>query len=224
MTVRDQPEPVLNVTDGALARIRGYRAEGDAMWLEVTGTSEGEYLYSIYLAAGDSAGPDAARERHGDLDVVVPAGSVPHVRGATLDWADGDGDGGLVVLNDRVPCTAPPPTRAAANGGGERGGSVSERVARVLEEQVNPAIAGHGGRAELVAVEGDTARLRLDGGCQGCGLASMTLTQGIETAIVAAVPEISRVSDVTDHAAGANPWHDPAAVAAGAGRSAVEPS
>ena len=77
--------------------------------------------------------------------------------------------------------------------------SVAERVARVLDEQVNPAIAAHGGRADLVAVEGTTALLRLAGGCHGCGLASVTLTQGIETAIRAAVPEISRVSDLTDH-------------------------
>ncbi|MEO8091499.1 MAG: NifU family protein [bacterium] len=218
MAAPEQPEPILSVTDGALARVRGYRAEGEAMWLEVTGTSEDGYLYGLYLADADTAGPGDARERHGDLDVVVPARSVPRVRGATVDWAGGDRDGGLVVLNHNAPCAAPPPARAAADATGELGGSVSERVTRVLEEQVNPAIAGHGGRAELVAVEGRTARLRLDGGCQGCGLASMTLTQGIETAITAAVPEISRVSDVTDHAAGVNPWHDPDAAAGEAKR------
>lgn len=195
MPATEQPRRVVGVTDDALARVRGYRLDGEAMWVEVTGTSEeGEYLYSLFLADPDAAGPGDARERHGDLDVVVPAASVPCLRGATIDWADGEG--GLVVLNPNLPCAVPDPP---ANGVGGAGGELSERVARVLDEQVNPAIAAHGGRADLVAVEGTTALLRLAGGCHGCGLASVTLTQGIETAIRAAVPEISRVSDVTDH-------------------------
>ncbi|NIT96973.1 MAG: NifU family protein, partial [Actinobacteria bacterium] len=53
----------------------------------------------------------------------------------------------------------------------------------MLDTQINPAIAGHGGFAELVAVEDDTAFLRMGGGCQGCGLAQVTLSQGIEVAI-----------------------------------------
>lgn len=191
----DQPEPVIGVSDDALTRVRGYRTNGEAMWLEVTGTSGDEYLYSLFLADGDRADPGDARERHGDLDVVVPAASVPCVRGATVDWADEEG--GLVVLNPNAPCAVSAPAQAV--GAGEVGGEVADRVARVLEEQINPAIAAHGGRAELVGVDGDTALLRLGGGCQGCGLAGVTVTQGIEAAIRAAVPEIARVSDVTDH-------------------------
>ena len=80
----------------------------------------------------------------------------------------------------------------------------------MLEQQVNPAIAEHGGHAELVAVEDDAAYLRLGGGCQGCGMATATLSQGIEVAILEAVPEIARVVDVTDHAVGTNPYFEPA--------------
>ena len=75
---------------------------------------------------------------------------------------------------------------------------------------IAPAIASHGGVAELVAVEDDTAYLRLSGGCQGCGLASVTLTQGIEVAIRESVPEIVNVVDVTDHASGTNPYFEAA--------------
>ena len=66
------------------------------------------------------------------------------------------------------------------------------------------------GHAELVAVEDDTAFLRLSGGCQGCGMASVTLTQGIEVVIKESVPEILKVVDVTDHASGANPYFESA--------------
>ena len=89
-------------------------------------------------------------------------------------------------------------------------GDVAQRVIQVLDEQINPAIASHGGRAELVAVEGSIAYLRLSGGCQGCGMAAVTLSQGIEVAILDNVPEITEVIDVTDHASGANPYYEAA--------------
>ncbi len=89
-------------------------------------------------------------------------------------------------------------------------GELAQRVLAVLEEQINPAIASHGGRADLVAVEDSIAYLRLSGGCQGCGMASVTLSQGIEVAILDGVPEITEVVDVTDHASGANPYYEAA--------------
>jgi Fe/S biogenesis protein NfuA len=61
----------------------------------------------------------------------------------------------------------------------------------------------------LAKVEGDAAYVRLGGGCQGCGAADVTLRQGIEEAIIGAVPEIRRVLDATDHAAGTNPYYAP---------------
>jgi Fe/S biogenesis protein NfuA len=97
--------------------------------------------------------------------------------------------------------TGPPP---------DLSGDVAQRLLQVLEEQINPAIAAHGGRADLVAVEEDTAYLRLSGGCAGCGLAAVTLSQGIEVAIRESVPEIANIVDVTDHASGANPYYEAA--------------
>jgi Fe/S biogenesis protein NfuA len=89
-------------------------------------------------------------------------------------------------------------------------GDVAQQVLQVLEHQINPAIAAHGGRADLVAVEEGSAYLRLSGGCQGCGMATVTLGQGIEVAIKDNVPEIEKVVDVTDHASGANPYFESA--------------
>ncbi len=87
---------------------------------------------------------------------------------------------------------------------------LARRVMAVLDRDVNPSIASHGGHAELAAVEGATAYLRLGGGCQGCGMATVTLSQGIEVAITQAVSEIDRVVDVTDHASGTNPYFEQA--------------
>ena len=88
-------------------------------------------------------------------------------------------------------------------------GSVSFRVIGVLEQSVNPSIASHGGRADLLALDTDEgiAYLRLSGGCQGCAMSQMTLRQGIETTLLEEVPELTKVIDVTDHGEGENPFY-----------------
>ena len=88
-------------------------------------------------------------------------------------------------------------------------GLLARRVVAVLEQAVNPSIASHGGRADLVALneEDGTAYLRLSGGCQGCAMSQMTLRQGIETTLLEEVPELTKVLDVTDHGSGDNPFY-----------------
>ena len=111
------------------------------------------------------------------------------------------------------PARAPEETSSPAIGApppADLSGDVAQRVIQVLEQQVNPTIAAHGGRAELVAVEQATAYLRLGGGCQGCAMATVTLSQGIERAIIQAVPEITSVVDVTEHQSGTNPYFEAA--------------
>ncbi len=78
---------------------------------------------------------------------------------------------------------------------------------QVLAQQVNPAIASHGGGAELVSIDGSIAYLRLYGGCQGCGLAQVTLKQGIEKILLESIDELTQVIDVTDHASGEDPYY-----------------
>ena len=82
-------------------------------------------------------------------------------------------------------------------------------VKQVLDEQINPSVASHGGHIALVDVQGDTVFIRLEGGCQGCGMADVTLKQGVEVAIKQAVPSINAVLDSTDHAGGQNPYFQP---------------
>lgn len=82
-------------------------------------------------------------------------------------------------------------------------------IQQLLVERINPQVAGHGGSIALVDVQGDTAYIRLDGACQGCGMADVTLKQGVATEIQSAVPAITAVLDVTDHAGGTNPYYQP---------------
>ena len=83
----------------------------------------------------------------------------------------------------------------------------ARRVWEVLEHQVNPAIASHGGRVRLVGVQDKKVFVRMEGGCQGCGMAMVTLRQGVEVMIKEALPEIEEVVDVTDHSKGTNPYY-----------------
>jgi len=88
--------------------------------------------------------------------------------------------------------------------------SVANQVRRVLDEEVNPSIASHRGRVELVDVVDGLAHVRLEGGCQGCSLAAVTVWQGIEPVLREQIPEIGGVVDVTDHQAGTDPFYSPA--------------
>ena len=82
-------------------------------------------------------------------------------------------------------------------------------IRRLLDERINPQVASHGGHIALVDVQDDTVYIRLEGGCQGCGMADVTLKQGVATEIKAIVPTINSVLDVTDHAGGTNPYYQP---------------
>ena len=207
-------EPVLGLTDEVRQTVVGLRADEPnaeelALWVEISGVAGTTFAYDVYFQATADAGPEDAVQRHDDLSVVIPAASIDRLRGATLDV---DSDGGMAIKNPNSP---PPPSFGASSPGmgaapADLSGDVAQRVIQVLEQQINPAIASHGGRADLVAVEEEVAYLRLSGGCAGCGMAAVTLSQGIEVAIFESVPQITRVVDVTDHAAGTNPYYEPA--------------
>jgi Fe-S cluster biogenesis protein NfuA len=81
-----------------------------------------------------------------------------------------------------------------------------ERVADLFESQVNPMVARHGGRVELIDVQDAVVMVRMAGGCQGCGMADVTLRQGIEAMLQQHVPEVKGIVDITDHTAGSNPY------------------
>jgi Fe/S biogenesis protein NfuA len=204
----DAASPVVTVTDAARERIVAVRAgESDAdtlaLWIEVSGESAGAFRYTMELRPVADARDADVVQRHDDLSVVIDADSVERLTGATLDFTGA----GMVMQNPNRP--------AMTGGGGDRptadlSSPVAQAVLTVLDAEINPAIAAHGGRADLVAVDDGIAYVRMSGGCQGCGLAAVTLSQGIEVAILDAVPEVTSVVDVTDHAAGDSPYYESA--------------
>jgi Fe/S biogenesis protein NfuA len=208
-----EAEPVLALTNSALKKVLQLRADEPgadslALWVQIGGVNGSAYSYEMFFQDANDAASDDWTNTQGELTVVVPAASIPDMTGSVLDMNRDLLAGGMVIRNPHTPpaprsplMSGPPP---------DLSGDVAQRVIQVLEAQINPSIASHGGRADLVAVEEEVAYLRLSGGCAGCGMAAVTLSQGIEVAIRESVPEITRVVDVTDHAAGTNPYYEPA--------------
>jgi Fe/S biogenesis protein NfuA len=204
---------VLHASDAARAMVLALRSSeenGDslALWIEVTGSVGTAYTYDIYFQATDDAQPGDWSEQRGGLTIVVPSASLAKIRGSVLD-VNPDDEGGMFIENPNRPPRAPA-TPVISGPPPDLSGDVAQRVLQVLEIQINPSIAAHGGRADLVAVQENIAYLRLSGGCAGCGMAAVTLSQGIEVALRESVKEITRIVDVTDHASGTNPYYEAA--------------
>ena len=168
--------------------------------IAIVGAGANGFLYETAFLRQDDVPEEDHIEDHGGLPVVIPRDSIESLAGAVLDLGGNPDAPGLVLRNPNTP--------SPTIGGGdiELSGTVEERVTQLLREHINPSIAAHGGVASLAGVEGGAAFLELGGGCQGCGLAAMTLRQGIEKAILENIPEITEVVDTTDHTAGANPF------------------
>ena len=166
---------VLTIAEDALDMIGQLRDQepGDgefALSIEVTGFRGPQFSYELAFVALADKKDGWLEERHDGLAVIFPAADKEKLDGASLELTEQ----GLVMNNPNSP--APPQMEAPA---GDLEGPLVERIQQVIENQVNPAIASHGGGAELVSVDGTIAYLRLFGGCQGCGLAQVTLKQGI---------------------------------------------
>lgn len=207
-----EQEPILEMTGNARDKVLRVRAQETdperlALWVEISGIEGMNFTHNLRIAPLEEAGDDHVIQHHDDLPLVVPAANVDDLRGATIT-IDGDPTyGAVTVVNPNRP-ESPAVRGGMAGAVGDLSGDLAQRVSQVLDSVVNPSIAQHGGRAELVGVEEDTAYLRLSGGCQGCGMAKVTLSQGIEQAISENIPEIVNIVDVTDHAAGENPYFE----------------
>ena len=112
---------------------------------------------------------------------------------------------------ERVRFVAPAadPAREAAAQESGLGTLTAQAIQTLLDDEINPSVAAHGGHVALVDVKDKRAYVRLEGGCQGCGMADVTLKHGIEMAILEKYPDIEEVLDVTDHADGTNPYYQP---------------
>jgi len=81
-----------------------------------------------------------------------------------------------------------------------------DKIEALMDKEMNPYIASHGGRIEIVDVKGTVVYVSMSGGCQGCASASVTLRHGVERLIFENIPEVTEIIDVTDHSAGVNPY------------------
>lgn len=184
---------MLTLTPSARSRVLQFMEDfGGASALRLTLDDESSPLaprFELELVDPDDRDPGDVVLNADGLPVLVASASVVRLDRGTIDF-----DGGAFQLTLGA-------DDAAASG------DLAERVRAVLEARVNPSVAAHGGRIALVGVQDDVAYVRMTGGCQGCGLAAVTLRQGVERMLRQAVPELAGVRDVTDHAGGANPFY-----------------
>lgn len=188
---------MLTFTDTAREKVFGFIEEGfveDAALRISVGGSPLAPQYDIELVEYDERSEEDRVFTAGGFKLLVDPKSAERLDGATVDFVERNGASGFEVR------TAAPKAPVFESG------SLSERVKRVIDEEVNPAIASHGGHIMLLEVRDDIAYVEMSGGCQGCGMARVTLSQGVERMIKGAVPEIMGVKDVTDHEAGEKPY------------------
>jgi Fe/S biogenesis protein NfuA len=192
----------LRVTEAALEKILELKQAEDepetlGLRVSITGTHGTDYTYDLAFEAFADAEEGDAVYQQGDLTVWVPDDSLNR---ATLDLPSASGQTGLVLRNPNKPDPL----------GGihlDLTGSIAEKVQQLLAEQVNPALAAHGGYAELVGVDDTKVFITMGGGCQGCAVSAMTLRDGIERSIRENIPEVTDVIDATDHDAGETPYY-----------------
>jgi len=199
-------EPVVAITDDALAQILDIRSgEDDAellrLRIEITGTSGVDYVYDLAFETAEEGNDDDVAFSVGPLQVVVPADSVDKLEGSVLDLPASASQGGLVLRNPNRP-------DPLAGKSLDLTGDLPDKVQQLLDQTVNPALAAHGGFVSLNGVEGTKVFLSMGGGCQGCTMSQATMVEGVTTAIHDAIPEVTDVIDVTDHAAGENPFYN----------------
>lgn len=131
------------------------------------------------------------------FDFHLEGDSAPWLEGATIDFVPNATGGQLNIRAPRIKGEVP---------GVEAG--LIERVRYVLESEVNPKVAAHGGRVSLLEIDADgVVLLQFGGGCHGCGMVDVTLKNGVEKTLRERVPEITAVRDATDHAGGSNPYY-----------------
>ena len=188
---------MLTITDAAkkkvLAILEGEEQKDLALRVAIRGRGPGGFRYELQFVGAGERGAEDTVVKAGGFDVLVDPDSAPNLKGATVDFLDGVTESGFKIDNPNPLWTNPK----------------AQAVQEAIDSQINPGVASHGGHVALLDVKDDIAYIALGGGCQGCGMADVTLKQGIEVLLKEAVPEIRQVIDTTDHAAGKNPYYQP---------------
>ena len=142
----------------------------------------------------------------GVTEVIVSGNIVTVVKDNPAPWPVVGKAVGAAIRAAAASGAPPVAAKAAPATGTIDDDALYERVARLFDDQVNPMVARHGGRVELIDVQDAVVMLRMGGGSQGCGMADVTLRQGIEGMLAQHIPEVRGIVDITDHTSGANPY------------------
>ena len=188
--------PPLRATDVATAQIKRILEQEElsdqAVRVAIAERSPTGFQYQLeFVDRGEKRDTDFTFQQD-ELVFYVAGDSVTDLTGTTLDYVDTGFSAGFKFDNPNRPKLLENP--------------IAERVHRVIQDKINPGVASHGGNVQLLDVKDGTVYVRLGGGCQGCGHADTTVKEGIQAAICDEVPEVHTVLDVTDHAAGTNPY------------------
>jgi Fe/S biogenesis protein NfuA len=190
---------MLTVTDTAKQQIvsimESQGRQGDGLRVGIVGRSSGGFRYTMNLVEEGQESPEDVVVDSGVFKVFIDPQSAPHLEGVTVDYIDNGIQGSGFKIDNPNPVWTDP---------------LALRVQELIDERINPGVGAHGGHVELLDVKDNTVFVRLGGGCQGCGMVDVTLRQGIEALIREEIPEIQQVVDTTDHAAGNNPYYQPA--------------
>lgn len=148
-----------------------------------------------FAEPADLAGDEWAVDCDG-FTLWLDAASVGYLDGAQIDYETRGTGGQLQIRAPRIKGAAP-----------NEGAGLVERVRYVVDNEINPQLASHRGHVTLEEVTADgVVLLRFGGGCHGCGMADVTLKQGIEKTLIEKVPGVTAVRDATDHSSGAAPY------------------
>ena len=189
-------QPIVTVTEAArrqIARLLSSEGRDDlALRMAIVGRGgPGGFQYRLGFVGREEKTADDQVIEAGGFEIYVDPGSVDRLRGASIDYVDELQQSGFRIDNPNSPWSDP---RARA-------------VQELLDREINPAIAAHGGFIQLLDVKDDVVYISMGGGCHGCGMADVTLRQGVEVRIKEEVPGIRAVVDTTDHAGGTNPYY-----------------
>lgn len=198
----------ISITEEAKSKILeaiGARPEAGQPMLRVEARANGapDFAYGLKLISADEVRDDDVTLESAGIEIVMDPSSAKNLEGATIDFEDRIVRSGFKFLNPNRP-------ESPQIGSGPRpdlSGPVAERIQRLLDTEINPAVAAHGGVIQFHGVREGKAYLSFGGGCHGCGMVDVTLKQGVEARIREVIPEIDEVIDTTDHSTGENPYY-----------------
>jgi Fe/S biogenesis protein NfuA len=196
-------EPIIEITPAAVAKLLELRdAEPEAdklgLRLEIASRPGEDFRYDLSFDEFLTAAFTDEVRTHDGLKVVIPSRDRELLQGAILDHTESQG---LVIRNPNRP--APPAVE-----GLKSDDELSAQIRTMVDNEVNPALAVHGGFVSYVGHDGEgTAYLTMGGGCHGCSMSRLTMLDGVQTMLSEAIEGVERVKDLTDHTTGENPYY-----------------